>query len=107
MALLGSDLFRRRTPWTLADVVERNRLAPGTFRLPSDEATAALQVGDRVKVILEPSTGIAERVWVVVTQVDAGLVGTLRSDPVELHGMRAGDRVPFERRHVLAIVPGR
>lgn len=102
MALFGSDLFRRRTPWSLADAVERHRLTPDTFRIPSDEAKAALRAGDRVKVIVEPDTGIPERVWVTVTAVD-GLVGTLDSDPAELHGLRAGDVVPFELRHVIAI----
>ncbi|WP_426593412.1 hypothetical protein ACPPVS_17020 [Cellulomonas sp. McL0617] len=97
-----SDVFRRRTPWTLVDAVERHRLAPDTFRIPSDEATAALRVGDQVKVVVEPDTGLVERVWLTVAAVD-DLVGTLNTDAVELHGLRAGDRVPFERRHVIAI----
>ena len=48
------SLFRRRVGWALADAVERHAAAPDTFRIPSDEATAAVQVGDRVKLIVEP-----------------------------------------------------
>jgi hypothetical protein len=99
-----SDVFRRQSKWTLADAVERHRLAPETFRVPDDEATGSLQVGDRVKVIVEPDKGIAERMWVVLTAVaDAGLVGTFHSDAVEMIGLHAGDTVELERRHVVAI----
>jgi uncharacterized protein YegJ (DUF2314 family) len=96
-------MFRRRSVWTLADGVERHLLAPDTFRIPSEDARAAVQVGDLVKLVFEPSTGIAERMWVTVTTGGDQLVGTLNSDPAELHGLRAGDAVPFERRHVIAI----
>ena len=98
------SLFRRRVGWTLADAVERHAAAPDTFRIPTGEATAAVQVGDRVKLVVEPDTGLAERMWVVVTTVgEESLEGTLASDPAELRGLRAGDAVRFERRHVIAI----
>ena len=98
------SLFRRRTGWTLADAVEKHAAAPDTFRIPSDEATAAVQVGDRVKLVVEPQTGLAERMWVTVTVVgEESLEGTLASDPAELRVLRAGDPVQFERRHIVAI----
>ena len=98
------SLFRRRTGWTLADAVQKHAAAPDTFRIPSDEATAAVQVGDRVKLVIEPETGLAERVWVSVTTVgEESLEGTLASDPAELRGLHAGDPVQFERRHIVAI----
>ena len=96
-------MFRRRTEWTLADGEERHRLSPESFPIPSEGARADVQAGDLVKLIFEPSTGIAERMWVTVTTGGDQLVGTLNSDPAELHGLRAGDAVPFERRHVIAI----
>jgi hypothetical protein len=78
--------------------------ASRTVRVPSDDALAAVQVGDRVKLIVEPSTGLAERMWVVVTAVgEVELEGSLASDPAELRGLHAGDAVQFERRHVVAI----
>jgi len=92
------NLFRRSTPWSLADASERHAGAPGA------EATAALQVGDAVKLAVVPRDGLEERVWVRVTAVGAEeLVGSLRNDPAELRGLHAGDEVRFERRHVLAI----
>ena len=98
------SLFRRRSGWVLADGVARHALAPGTFRIPSDEAKASVRVGDRVKLVFEPQTGLAERLWVTVTLVDDDVLeGTLASDPTELRGLERGDPVPFERRHVVAI----
>jgi len=102
------SLFRRRTAWTLADAVEKHAAAPDTFRIPSDDAKASVQVGDRVKLVIEPDSGLAERVWVRVTAVgDAELEGSLHSDPAELRGLHAGDTVQFERRHIVAITPRR
>ena len=99
-----SDVFRRQTKWTLADAVERHRLSPDTFRIPDAESTGSLRVGDRVKVIVEPDKGVAERMWVVVTAVsEAELVGAFHSDAVEMIGLHAGDTVQLERRHVVAI----
>ncbi|WP_421735197.1 hypothetical protein [Cellulomonas sp.] len=90
------NLFRRSTPWSLADAVERHAGVP--------EAASALQVGDAVKLVIVPRDGLRERVWVRVTAVgEEELVGSLRSDPAELRGLRAGDAVTFERRHVLAV----
>ena len=98
------SLFRRRVGWVLADAVEKHAAAPDTFRIPSDDAVAAVQVGDRVKLIVEPSHR-ARRAH-VGHRDDGGrreLEGTLASDPAELRGLHAGDAVQFERRHVVAI----
>ena len=100
------NLFRRTTPWNLADAAERHAQSPDTFRVPADAATAALRVGDRAKLIVVPRDGLEERVWVRVTAVgDEELEGALSSDPVELRGLHAGETVRFERRHVVAISP--
>ena len=98
------SLFRRRAGWVLADAVEKHAAAPDTFRIPSDEAMAAVQVGDRVKLIVEPSTGPRRA---DVGHRDGrrrrGAGGDLACDPAELRGLHAGDPVQFERRHVVAI----
>lgn len=97
-------MFRRRVGWSLADVAERRAAAPDTFRVPTDEALAAVQVGDRVKVVVVPQQGLEERMWVVLEQVgEVELEGLLHSEPVELRGLHAGDPVVLERRHVVAI----
>jgi uncharacterized protein YegJ (DUF2314 family) len=105
------SLFRRRTVWTLADGVAKHAAAPDTFRIPSDEAKASVRVGDRVKLVVQPETGLAERLWVRVTSVDGdAFEGTLVSEPMEVRGLSTGDPVEFERRHVVAISrpgPGR
>lgn len=102
------SLFRRRTAWTLADGVAMHAAAPDRVRIPSDDAKAAVQVGDRVKLVVEPDTGLVERVWVRVTAIgDVELEGSLHSDPAELRGLHAGDTVRFERRHIVAITRGR
>ena len=91
------NLFRRSTPWSLADAVERHARVPGRRR-------RRCEVGDAVKLVVVPRDGLEERVWVRVTAVgEEELVGSLRSDPAELRGLHAGDAVTFERRHVLAI----
>jgi uncharacterized protein YegJ (DUF2314 family) len=98
------NLFRRTTPWSLADAAERHALAPDTFRVPADAVTAALRVGDRAKLVVVPRDGLEERVWVRVTAVgEDELEGILSSDPAELRGLHAGDSVRFERRHVIAV----
>ena len=105
-ALAGSDvsLFRRRAGWALADAVEKHAAAPRPSASRATRPSAAVRVGDRVKLIVEPSTGLAERMWVTVTAVgDEELEGSLASDPAELRGLHAGDAVQFERRHVVAI----
>jgi uncharacterized protein YegJ (DUF2314 family) len=100
------NLFRRSTPWSLADAVERHARTPETFPVPTDAATAALRVGDRVKLVVVPRDGLEERLWVRVTEVgEVELEGVLSSDPAELRGLSAGDVVRFERRYVVAVAP--
>ncbi|WP_315095986.1 hypothetical protein [uncultured Cellulomonas sp.] len=98
------NLFRRSTPWTLADWAQRHADAPETYRVPTAEVLATVQVGDRVKLVVVPRDGLEERLWVRVTEVGPDeLAGNLASDPAELRGLRAGDAVRFERRHVVAV----
>jgi len=98
------NLFRRSTPWSLADWAERHAAAPQTYRVPTAEALATVQVGDRVKLVFVPRDGLEERLWVRVTAVGPDeLEGILASEPAELRGLHAGEPVRFERRHVVAI----
>jgi hypothetical protein len=98
------SIFRRRIEWVLADGVERHAQSPSTFRIPDEAAKAAVGVGDRVKVMVVPSEGLAERLWVVVGSLDGEVLhGTFVSDATELRGLHAGDAVTFERRHIVAI----
>lgn len=75
---------------------------PSTFEAPSPEVLAGLQVGHFVKVCVG-----RERFWVKLTALDGDrLTGHVDNDLVrtDQHGLRCGDVVQFERRHVYATV---
>lgn len=84
---------------TLLDGVERNRMFPTTFEIPSDEAKMAVQPGDFVKIGFEFSQ-MCERMWV---EVKGAGFGELNNDPV-LVPMVCGEPVHYENRHILSIV---
>ncbi|MFF3066563.1 DUF2314 domain-containing protein [Oerskovia sp. NPDC057915] len=86
--------------WSLRDVVAWNVQHPRTYPVPED--TSGVAPGTLVKLVFLPDEGIGERMWVLVTEVDGDrLVGVLDNDPAAIVGLLAGDRVEFERRHVL------
>lgn len=85
----------------LVDARERARQYPGTFDVPSDKDLAQLAPGMLVKV----SDG-SERFWVILEEVGADrLVGVIDNDLEGKagHGLTAGGRIEFERRHVYDI----
>ena len=92
-------------PWALRDVVDWNARNPQTFPMPPD--TTGVVPGAQVKLVFLPDEGIGERMWVSVTEVDGDrMVGLLDNDPAGIVGLLAGDRVEFERRHVLDVETG-
>jgi hypothetical protein len=86
--------------------------APYTYFLPPAEEPAALIPGDLVQLVFRPVPARekwgAERMWVTVTEVrESGLVGRLENQPDDLPCLRPGDRVEFQRHHVIdCIWPG-
>ncbi len=87
-------------PWSLRDVVAWNAQHPETYLIPED--TSGVVPGTLVKLVFLPDEGVGERMWVLVTEVDGDrMVGVLDNDPAGITGLLAGDRVEFERRHVL------
>lgn len=95
---------RRQEPerWSLRDVVEWNAQHPQTYPVPGD--TSGVVPGRLVKLVFVPDAGIGERMWVLVTEVEGDrMVGLLDNDPAGIAGLLAGDRVEFERRHVLEL----
>lgn len=87
-------------PWSLRDVVAWNAQHPEAFPIPED--TSGVVPGALVKLVFLPDEGIGERMWVLVTEVDGDrMVGVLDNDPAAIMGLLAGDRIEFERRHVL------
>ena len=94
--------------YTLDDPRPNAREAPYTFFLPTDEELAALEPGDLVKLIFRSEVPgekwDAERMWVVVDSLDGDQAeGRLENEPDDLPCISLGDRVRFERHHVLDI----
>jgi hypothetical protein len=97
----------------LVDCQERHAADPERFEVPSPERLAEIWIGYTVKVIAG-----GERFWLVVTKVYPALVdlnstgslrdkfaGTVANDLVNtnIHGLKRGDLVEFERRHVAGV----
>jgi hypothetical protein len=83
--------------------------APYTFFLPSENELLAVAPGDLVKLTLVGLPGghnyEAERMWVKVTGVaDDDLTGSLENEPFELHQLRIGDSIRFNRFQVIDII---
>ena len=79
---------------------------PYTYFLPSDEELAALAPGDLVKLIFRPwrvgEKWDAERMWVRIERVLAEhLSGVLENEPDDNPRLHLGDRVSFQRFHVV------
>jgi hypothetical protein len=75
---------------------------PGTFGVPTMEELAAIKPGDSVKVCAE-----GERFWATVNQHTSGLIiATVDNDltNTEAHGLRLGDTITVERRHIYQIL---
>lgn len=91
---------------TLIDGMARNAACPKTFRIPRPEEVAAVSPGHYVKIGVE-YVGGGERFWLRVTKVDGktitGIVEQADMVYTRRHGVRHGDRLTCEPRHVLGI----
>ena len=89
----------------LIDGVGRNAENPNTFDIPSQYEIDSLKEGDFVKLgfINEDDGGPSgERMWVKFGEKVEGVFrGTLHNVPAFL-GMKYGDPIVFEARHILA-----
>lgn len=104
--LTGRLIYR----WKLGDGDARNLTHPDTFWVPNTAEKAAIQPGDIVKLMFEPSffppgsLKIGERMWVRVTKVGPRkLEGRLDNDPELFPRLAYDDKIKFERRHVINI----
>lgn len=99
--------------YTLLDGEAQNRAHPDTFEIPSEAERTTLISGDWVKLSFQSTLEVpvpfngGERMWVKVTEVvDQGkYVGSLDNDPVIIQGLNCGDRVEFEAKHVISLMP--
>jgi hypothetical protein len=98
--------------WMLGDGIERNAEYPDTFEIPTAEDIAELAPGDTVKLMFEAKGKrtylkdgcVGERMWVKVTEVRGDkFVGELDNYPVVWNRLVAGDRIEFERKHIIDV----
>jgi len=86
------------------DAQEMAKKHPKTFDAPSWSVLDTLNKGDYVKVCPEH-----ERFWVIIDEVKGNKIkGTVDNDLVctEDHGIRLGDKLEFEKRHVYQVMRG-
>ena len=91
--------------WYLESVYKRNKEAPYTFYIPSQEVIDILRIGDRVKLIFECETradGYAgERMWVKITHRDMeNFKGVLSNDPINISELKIGQEISFHADHI-------
>ena len=101
---------------TIVDAQKRNRQNPITYPIPTDEQKHSIQKGDLVKIAVEgfhvhisdKKAIDGERFWVSVERIrKQQLRGIVANDLhfTQQHGLRAGDSVSFEFRHIIDIEP--
>jgi hypothetical protein len=101
-----------RDGWCLDDGEQINREAPETFSIPNLALRQNLKVGDYAKLIfriaVEGDEISVERMWVVVRErIPDGYIGILDNEPdaISENGeFWLGAELPFEYRHIIAIV---
>lgn len=81
--------------------------APYTFDLPSENELLAVAPGDIVKLMfrsIPAGRWDVERMWVIVTEGHgADLTGVLDNHPSDMPQIKVGDRVTFDREHIIDI----
>jgi hypothetical protein len=99
-AATGRIIYR----WHLADGVRRNRKHPDTFDVPSQQERHAVVPGMDVQLSFELNPHAFDRMWVTVTAVKGRkLVGTLCNSPIIVPRLVPGDKIKFNRKHIIGI----
>lgn len=95
--------------YTLLNGIEVQSQTPNTFIIPNEKEKASLNIGDSVKIGLYPESGIgaSEKFWVIISEVlqDGAFFGLVDNDLMltHLHGYKDGDRIVFNKDHILNI----
>jgi hypothetical protein len=99
-----------RTPYRLANAVERNQIDPDDFLIPSAAERQSLRRGWLAKLVFEPGEDAGddespERMFVEVMQVvDGRYAGRLTNEPVSLSAPAYGDLIDFGPDNVIDVV---
>ena len=100
----GSDADA--SAWQLIDPRPIQQENPYTFFVPSAAEKAAIAPGDLVKLMFRSlaTPDGSERMWVVFQgRDDRGAFGDLDSQPLDIPGLTAGDRIRFQDHHVVSV----
>lgn len=92
--------------YNFIDAQQMAVMHPDTFEAPTLDDLAALKVGDYAKVGAKARSGITERFWCYVVEIDGEKVtGTVNNDLVltSHHGLAEEDKLIFEKRHIYSI----
>lgn len=98
--------------YTLIDAGQKHRDHPESFEVPDALALLRIVPGAFVKVGAKFTSDApdviprAERFWLIVRTVGIPLTGEINNDLVYTaeHGLKCGDILPFELRHVLDVM---
>lgn len=94
--------------YILENGVERNKQHPDTFKIPTIEEIGELKVDDLVKLMFNEN-GTVERMWVIVSEIEAfddgklRFKGTLDNEPYELKSVGLGDVIEFSSENIISI----
>lgn len=90
--------------WRLVSGVERNRLYPDSFSIPSQQEKESLQVGDVVKLGFELKKDGGDRMWVQITRIGKRRHrGVLMNTAMMIPRLEHGMRVKFRSEHIIDI----
>jgi hypothetical protein len=92
--------------WHLDGGLERNRMYPDSFWIPSGEEKGGLAPGDSVKALFQMNRDEwGERMWLTVIDVKRRhLICQLDCHPLLIPRLNCGDEVKVKREHVIDIL---
>jgi uncharacterized protein YegJ (DUF2314 family) len=90
----------------VVDAFERNREYPDSFQIPSSAEVKKLDEGSFAKLVFQTNekTPQSEKMWVRIIECQGdNFVGELDTDSTIIPNLSVGQRVIFERRHIVAV----
>ncbi len=90
--------------WRLISGVERNRLYPESFWIPSEQEKKSLRAGDTVKLVFELKKDGGDRMWVLITRIGKHRHhGVLMNTAVMIPRLEHGMKIKFRNEHIIDI----
>lgn len=90
--------------YTLTDGVDMSDKYPDEFLIPTDEDKATIKPGMFVKVTVSFNKPGGERIWIKVKKIKGDNIwGTVANNTEFPDILKCGDKIEFEKRHVINI----